>query len=100
MLGDSKGDNQQAAKALDATLAREQDCAPAAELVEALAYRAELAIRDDDTTAAVDALTRARAVALTEAERSELPAHLAGLDGPEAVVELTGGAGRTGLLAG
>jgi len=88
VLGDSKGDNQQAAKILDATLAREQDCAPAAELVEALAYRAELAIRADDTIAAVDALTRARAVPLTEAERSELTAHLAGLEDLEAVVGL------------
>lgn len=88
VLGDSKGDNQQAAKILDATLAREQDRAPAAELVEALAYRAELALRADDTTAAVDALTRARAVPLTKAERGELTAHLAGLEDLEAVVGL------------
>ncbi|MFD4401607.1 VOC family protein [Nocardia sp. NPDC058499] len=88
VLGDSKGDNEQAAKILDATLAREQECAPAAELVEALAYRAELAIRVDDTTAAVDALTRARAVPLTETERSELTAHLTGLEDLETVVGL------------
>ncbi|MBQ0852052.1 VOC family protein [Streptomyces sp. NPDC057621] len=88
VLGDSKGDTRQAAKILDATLAREQDGAPAADLVEALAYRAELAIRVDDTTSAVDALTRARAVPLTKAERSELAAHLAGLEDLEAVVGL------------
>ncbi|WP_280276113.1 VOC family protein [Nocardia wallacei] len=88
VLGDSKGDARQAAKILDATLAREQDRAPAIELVEALAYRAELALRADDTPAAVDALTRARAVPLTEAERSELSAHLAGLEDLEAVVGL------------
>ncbi|NKY32244.1 VOC family protein [Nocardia speluncae] len=88
VLGDSKGDNQQAAKILDATLARKHDCAPAGELLAALAYRAELAIRADDTTAAVDALTRARAVPLTEAERSELTADLAGLEDLEAVVGL------------
>ncbi|WP_280362702.1 VOC family protein [Nocardia wallacei] len=88
VLGDSKGDARQAAKILDATLAREQDRAPATELVEALAYRAELALRADDTPAAVDALTRARAVPLTEAERSELSAHLAGLEDLEAVVGL------------
>ncbi|PXX70841.1 hypothetical protein DFR70_101262 [Nocardia tenerifensis] len=88
VLGDSKGDNRQAAKILDATLARERDRAPAAELVEALAYRAELALRTGDTTAAVDALTRARAVPLTEAERGELAAHLAGLEDLEAVVGL------------
>ncbi|MGK8491299.1 VOC family protein [Nocardia asiatica] len=88
VLSDSKGDNQQAVKILDATLAREQDRAPAVELVEALAYRAELAIRADDTTAAVDALARARAVPLTEAERSELAAHLAGLEDLEAVIGL------------
>lgn len=88
VLGDSKGDNQQAAKILDATLAREQDGAPAAELVEALAYRAELAIRADDTAAAVDALTRARTVPPTDAERSELTAHLVGLEDLAAVVGL------------
>ncbi|WP_280400473.1 VOC family protein [Nocardia carnea] len=86
VLDDSKGDTQQAVKILDATLAREQGGAPAVELVEALAYRAELALRADDTTAAVDALTRARAVPLTEAERSELATHLAGLEDLEAVV--------------
>ncbi|MEU7146080.1 VOC family protein [Nocardia sp. NPDC046473] len=88
VLGDSKGDNQQAAKILDAMLAREQGRAPATELVEALAYRAELAIRAEDTTAAVDALTRARAVPLTDAERSELTAHLAGLEDLHAVLGL------------
>ncbi|GAB2664944.1 VOC family protein [Nocardia goodfellowii] len=88
VLGDSKGDILQAAKILDAMLVREQYRAPAAELVEALAYRAELAIRADDTTTAVDALTRARAVPLTAAERSELTAHLAGLDDLEAVIGL------------
>lgn len=86
VLGDSKGDNEQAAKVLDATLAREQDRAPATELVEALAYRAELAIRAGDTTAAIDALTRARTVPLSETERGELTAHLAGLEDLEAVV--------------
>ncbi|MFF0488533.1 VOC family protein [Nocardia sp. NPDC004068] len=88
VLGDSKGDNQQAAKILDATLARAQDRAPATELVEALVYRAELAIRTDDTAAAVDALTRARAVSLTDAERSELTTHLACLEDLAAVVGL------------
>ncbi|MFJ1461518.1 VOC family protein [Nocardia sp. N2S4-5] len=88
VLGDSKGDTRQAAKILDATLAREQDRAPATELVEALAYRAELALRADDTPAAVDALTRARVVPLTEAERHELGAHLAGLEDLEAIVGL------------
>ncbi|WP_280262255.1 VOC family protein [Nocardia wallacei] len=88
VLGDSKGDNQQAAKILDATLAREQDRAPATELVEALAYRAELALRTGDTTAAVAALTHARAVHLTAAERTELAGHLAGLEDLEAAVGL------------
>lgn len=88
VLGDSKGDNQQAAKILDATLAREQDRASAAELVEALAYRAELALRADDTATAIETLTRARAVHLTEAERRELTTHLAGLDDLAAAVGL------------
>lgn len=88
VLGDSKGDNQQAAKILDATLAREQDRASAAELVEALAYRAELALRAEDTATAIDTLTRARGVRLTEAERRELTTHLAGLDDLAAAVGL------------
>ncbi|WP_174188436.1 VOC family protein [Nocardia barduliensis] len=89
VLGDSKGDDQQAAKILDAALAREQGRAPAAELVEALAYRAELAIRAGDTTTAADALTRARAVPLTEAEHSELTAQLTGLEDLETILGRT-----------
>lgn len=88
VLGDSKGDNQQAAKILDATLAREQDCAPAAELVEALVYRAELAVRAKDHAAAGHALARARALTLTEAEREQLAQPLAAIDDLEAVLGL------------
>ncbi|MEV7141510.1 VOC family protein [Streptomyces tauricus] len=89
VLGDSKGDNQQAAKILDATLAREQDSAPAAELLEALAYRAELALRTNDPTTAAEALTRARAIPLTNTQRSQLSAHLTGLEDLEAILKPT-----------
>lgn len=69
-----------AAQILDAALERDRATATAAELVEALAYRAELAIRADDTAAAVAALTRARAIPLTEADRGALTESLAALD--------------------
>lgn len=74
---------------MDAALAWEQESAPAPELVEALAYRAELAIRTGDAPVAVDLLTRARAIPLTAAERSTLAAHLAGLEDLAAVIGLT-----------
>jgi hypothetical protein len=86
VMGDSNGNHVRAAQILDAALVRDQDTATTAELVEVLAYRAELALRAEDTTAARDALARARALTLSEAEREKLGETLAGLDDLEAVL--------------
>lgn len=85
VLGDSKGDTRQAARILDGALTRYRG-SPVTDLVEALAYRAELALRAEDTTAARDALARARALTLSEAEREKLGETLAGLDDLEAAL--------------
>lgn len=86
VMGDSHGKHVRAAQILDAAIERDQDVATATELVEALAYRAELAVRAEDTDAARAALTRARALTLTETERAGLTETLAGLDDVEAIV--------------
>ncbi|SDW67739.1 hypothetical protein SAMN05421504_1011227 [Amycolatopsis xylanica] len=71
VMGDSKGDEESAAKMLDNALDREQD-APPADLVEALAYRAELAVRLGDPGGAREFLAKANAVTLSDAERAKL----------------------------
>ena len=48
VLGDSKGDTRQAARILDGALTRHRESAPATDLVEALVYGAELAMRLGD----------------------------------------------------
>lgn len=77
VLGESKGDDRQAAKILDATLAREQDSAPVVDLVGALVYRAELAIRLGDGARADTLLARVRGTGLTDTERRSLDDALA-----------------------
>ncbi|MGH3490685.1 MAG: VOC family protein [Actinopolymorphaceae bacterium] len=72
VMGDSHGKNDQAARILDSALRRERDTATGADLVEALAYRAELAVRLDDTAGARDFLVQAGEVPLTDAERNSL----------------------------
>jgi hypothetical protein len=64
---------------------RDKDTATAAELLRALAYRAELALRADDPTTAADTIARARALTLTEAERDRLAETLAALEDLAAV---------------
>ncbi|MFC4947945.1 hypothetical protein [Pseudonocardia sp. GCM10023141] len=86
VLGDSKGDTRQAARILDSALTRHGGSAPVTDLMEALAYRGELALRAEDTTAARDVLARARALTLSAAERERLVEALAGLDDLEAVL--------------
>lgn len=86
VMGDSHGKHVRAAQILDSAIERDQDVASATELVEALAYRAELAVRAEDTDAARAALTRARALTLTATERAGLAETLAGLDDVEAIV--------------
>ncbi|WP_211824721.1 VOC family protein [Streptomyces alfalfae] len=72
VLGDSKGDTAQAVKILDANLAREQATALPVDLVEALVYRAELALRQAEPARARALLARVRAVPLEEDERRRL----------------------------
>lgn len=86
VMGDSHGFDARAAQILDAALEREKDAASATDLLEALAYRAELALRVDDPARAADALTQARAITLSEADRDKLAETLASLDDLEAVV--------------
>jgi catechol 2,3-dioxygenase-like lactoylglutathione lyase family enzyme len=59
VIGDSHGDHRQAAKVLDGALARAED-PPKLDLVEALLYRAELAVRLSDRQRARELLTRVR----------------------------------------
>lgn len=86
VMGDSHGKHIRAAQILDAALERDKDTATAAELLEALAYRAELALRAEDPAAAGDALGRARALALSEADRDRLAGTLEALADVEAVL--------------
>lgn len=80
VMGDSHGDDRQAAKVLDGALRREAEQASPTELVEALVYRAELAVRLDDPAAAREALDRARAVPLDADQRRHAAAALANAD--------------------
>ncbi|GGO68455.1 VOC family protein [Nonomuraea cavernae] len=87
VMGDSHGKHVRAAQILDAALERDKETATAAELLEALAYRAELALRAEDSAAARDALARARALTLSEAERGgQLADILAALEDLEAIL--------------
>jgi hypothetical protein len=72
VMGDSRGTADQAVRILDGALARDDATATPVDLVNALAYRAELAVRTDDPDGAHEFLTRAAAVALTDAERVAL----------------------------
>jgi hypothetical protein len=86
VMGDSRGYDERAAEILDDALARHADTASAIELVEALAYRAELATRADDPATATDAIRRARRIRLTDAERAEIGETLASLIDLETVI--------------
>jgi hypothetical protein len=86
VMGDSHGKHVRAAQILDTALERDKDAATAAELLEALAYRAELALRAGDPAAAGDALARARALTFTDAERAKLTDTLAALDDIETLL--------------
>ncbi len=77
VLSDSKGDDKQAARILDGAINREQDSAPAVELVEALVYRAELAVRLGDAECANDLLARVAETNLADADRERLADALA-----------------------
>ncbi|GAA4985668.1 bleomycin resistance protein [Actinopolymorpha pittospori] len=79
VLADSHGEAAQAAKILDGALTRTTD-ASAAERVEALAYRAELAITLQDPTRAAAVLAELRAIPLTSEDRERLGETLAAVD--------------------
>ncbi|MDG4798750.1 VOC family protein [Micromonospora sp. WMMD1082] len=72
VLADSKGDVAQAARILDSALARPRPDDDPVEQVEALVYRAELAVTLQDTTTAAELLARADRVVLgpDETERA------------------------------
>ncbi|MEV4379640.1 VOC family protein [Streptosporangium sp. NPDC049644] len=95
VMGDSRGDHQQAAKILDGALARAQD-PPSVDLVEALLYRAEMAIALSDRERAGELLTRVREMPLDASARERLSESLAGADDLEAILA----AGRAEPQAG
>lgn len=88
VMGDSHGKHVRAAQILDAALERDKDTATAAELLQALAYRTELALRAEDPAAAADALARARTLTLPEAELDTLAETLTALKDMENVLRL------------
>lgn len=71
VMADSHGDTAQAAKILEGALSRATD-ASAVERVEALAYRAELAVTLGDVARADSALAELKKIDLTAAEREQL----------------------------
>jgi hypothetical protein len=87
VLGDSHGDADQAAKILTGAVRRHGDDAPTVELLEALAYLLELAVRRRDPAAAREALTRIDALEPSDADRT------AAADALAEVVELRAAAG-------
>lgn len=80
VMGDSHGKHGQAARILDAALERNRGAAGPVELLEALAYRAELAARSDDQVAARKFLASARNITLTHAQRRAAEDALASID--------------------
>ncbi|MFK0009527.1 hypothetical protein ACIQTZ_20995 [Paenarthrobacter sp. NPDC090520] len=77
VLGDSKGDTRQAARILDSTLTRHRATAPVTDLVEALVYRAELALRLGDSPQAGALLEEVATAELTGEQRKSLSEVLA-----------------------
>ena len=72
VLGESKGDHQQAARILDATLARSDGSESLRDLVEVLVYRAEVAVVLRDNQRANELLARLRSMDLPESDRDQL----------------------------
>jgi hypothetical protein len=83
-MGDSHGFDARAAQILDAALERDGGTASATDRLEALAYRAELAVRLDDSAGGARTLAQARSIALSEAERDAFAETLASFDDLEA----------------
>lgn len=74
---DSRGDHRQAARILDGALSRPEAADEPIDLVEALVYRAEVALTLDDPTTAREMLARVDRVQLTADARQHLSARLA-----------------------
>ncbi|RSM72390.1 hypothetical protein DMH04_42670 [Kibdelosporangium aridum] len=79
VMGDSHGSDEQAVRILDMALERDQATAAPVDLVEALAYRAELAARVEDEAGVREFSARAEQVPLSDDERAALAGTLAGL---------------------
>ncbi|WP_217707171.1 VOC family protein [Nonomuraea rhodomycinica] len=75
--GEARGDTRQAAKILDGKLAGADDATPVTTLVEALVYRAELAVRLGDLDTAERLLARVAATPLDDSQRERLSDALA-----------------------
>ncbi|CRK58782.1 Histone acetyltransferase HPA2 and related acetyltransferases [Alloactinosynnema sp. L-07] len=72
VMGDSHGHDEQAARILDNAIQRDHATAAPVDLLEALAYRAELAARTNDPTGARGFLAQAAEIPLTDTERAAL----------------------------
>ena len=92
VLGDSHGDVDQAAKILGGAVRRHGDDAPTVELLEALAYLLELAIRRRDPAAAREALARIDALEPSDADRTAAAGALASIAELRAATEDLDGA--------
>ncbi|MGW4372290.1 VOC family protein [Streptomyces albidoflavus] len=88
VMGDSRGDHERAARLLDHALRRHEATAGPAELVEALAYRAELAARADDTPGVREFRARVERVTLDGAGRRASADALAALHDLEAALSV------------
>ncbi|MFC9690905.1 VOC family protein [Kribbella sp. NPDC056951] len=80
VMGDSKGVEEQAIRILDSALKRYRATATVEDLINVLAYRAELAIRVDDTAAARDYVAQIHDIPLTDEQRTALAEVLSGLN--------------------
>jgi hypothetical protein len=72
VLGEAKGDHRQAARILDTALARPTDPDEVVDRVEAMVYRAELALVLRDAEQADALLAQVRGLGLTEGDRDRL----------------------------
>ncbi len=78
-LGDARGDESLALKTLESGLKRFKD-APTIDLVRAYLYRAELAVRTNNSKLANDSLAIAKSMELTQVEKSMLADEFAHMD--------------------
>lgn len=74
--GDARGDHEFARRLLDNGLAKFRD-APLLDRARALLYRAELAVRGGDGSAAAGSLSEALSLDLSDEERTAIAAELA-----------------------